>query len=214
MVEEDALDRLKSRLKELNPTAPVIATVKGDVSPKALFNAGLYDPETKSLDVQRWLKAEAFEEDHHHHDHGHDHHHHDHKHDHGHHHHGHEHEHGHDHDHHHHDVNRHDDRIRAFCITFDEPVHWDAFVTWADIFTQMRGENLLRIKGLINVAGEDAPVVIHGVQHVFHPPVTLPAWPDEDRRTKLVFITKDLGADVIRESLMALNQAAAEAVDA
>ena len=175
----------------------------GDIAPAKLFNAGLYDPATKSMDVQKWLRDEAYEQhgdnhqDHHDgHDHAHDHH---------------------DHDHHHHshshDVNRHDDHIRSFCITFDEPLHWDAFVTWAEIFTQMRGESLLRVKGILNLVGESNPVAIHAVQHVFHPPATLPAWPDEDRRSKIVFITRDLGPQVIRESLYHLNAAVSETTE-
>lgn len=60
-----------------------------------------------------------------------------------------------------------------------------------------RGEQVLRIKGLLNVVEADGPVVVHGVQHMFHPPVRLEEWPSEDRRSKLVFITRDVGDDVI-----------------
>ncbi|KZB72573.1 MULTISPECIES: GTP-binding protein [Thalassospira] len=196
---------LESRLRALNPAAPIYPVINGDIAVSKLFNAGLYDPATKSMDVQKWLRDEAYEHhgDEHHHD----------AHDHG---HGHEHGHSHDHEHHHnhsHDVNRHDDHIRSFCITFDEPIHWDAFVTWAEIFTQMRGESLLRVKGILNLVGEDAPVAIHAVQHVFHPPASLPAWPSDDHRSKIVFITRDLGPQVIRESLYHLNAAASETAD-
>jgi len=196
---------LESRLRALNPAAPIYPVVNGDIAVSKLFNAGLYDPATKSMDVQKWLRDEAYEHhgDEHHHD----------AHDHG---HGHEHGHSHDPEHHHdhsHDVNRHEDHIRSFCITFDEPVHWDAFVTWAEIFTQMRGESLLRVKGILNLVGEDAPVAIHAVQHVFHPPASLPAWPSDDHRSKIVFITRDLGPQVIRESLYHLNAAVSETAD-
>ncbi len=189
---------LEARLRALNPAAPIYQVINGDIAVSKLFNAGLYDPETKSMDVQKWLRDEAYD---HHGDEPHDH------------------EHSHDHDHsrddahdhsHDHDVNRHDDHIQSFCITFDEPLHWDAFVTWAEIFTQMRGESLLRVKGILNLVGEDAPVAIHAVQHVFHPPASLPAWPSDDHRSKIVFITKDLGPQVIRESLYHLNAAVSE----
>jgi G3E family GTPase len=192
---------LESRLRALNPGAPIYPVVNGDIAVSKLFNAGLYDPATKSMDVQKWLRDEAYEH------HGDEHHNdaHDHEHE-------HEHKHGHSHDHSH-DVNRHDDHIRSFCITFDEPFHWDAFVTWAEIFTQMRGESLLRVKGILNLVGEDAPVAIHAVQHVFHPPASLPAWPSDDHRSKIVFITRDLGPQVIRESLYHLNAAASETAD-
>lgn len=196
---------LESRLRALNPAAPIYPVINGEIAVSKLFNAGLYDPATKSMDVQKWLRDEAYEHhgDEHHHD-AHDN--------------EHEHEHGHSHDpeYHHdhsHDVNRHDDHIRSFCITFDEPIHWDAFVTWAEIFTQMRGESLLRVKGILNLVGEDAPVAIHAVQHVFHPPASLPAWPSDDHRSKIVFITRDLGPQVIRESLYHLNAAVSETAD-
>ncbi|WP_417846566.1 GTP-binding protein [Thalassospira povalilytica] len=205
---------LEARLRALNPAAPIYQVINGDIAVSKLFNAGLYDPETKSMDVQKWLRDEAYD---HHGDETHDHEHsHDQSHDHSHsrddaHDHGHDH-HGHSHDHNQdHDVNRHDDHIQSFCITFDEPLHWDAFVTWAEIFTQMRGESLLRVKGILNLVGEDAPVAIHAVQHVFHPPASLPAWPSDDHRSKIVFITKDLGPQVIRESLYHLNAAVSEA---
>jgi len=198
LVDDATRNQLETRLRALNPAAPIYAVVNGDIAVSKLFNAGLYDPTTKSMDVQKWLHDEAYEQhgdetqgNAHEHDHDHDNHHH------------------HDHDHSH-DVNRHDDHIRSFCITFDEPIHWDAFVTWAEIFTQMRGESLLRVKGILNLVGEENPVAIHAVQHVFHPPASLPAWPSDDHRSKIVFITKDLGPQVIRESLYHLNAAVSE----
>ena len=115
-----------------------------------------------------------------------------------------------DHDHHGHEVNRHEARITAFCLTFEEPLHWQGIATWLDMLIATRGESLLRIKGILNVAGQDRPVAIHGVQHLFHPPALLTAWPDGDPRTsRLVFITRDLPRDVIEEGLNAFNNAAA-----
>jgi len=104
--------------------------------------------------------------------------------------------HGHDHDHAH---SHHDSRIRAFCLTFDAPLEWMAVNRWLTAVRNERGPDLLRVKGILNLAGEAQPVVIHGVHHVFHPPVSMAGWPDEDRRSRLVFITQDLG----REELMA-----------
>lgn len=172
---------LAARLSILNPAAPLIDVVHGDVSPDVLFNAGLYNPETKSNDVRRWLAAETYEVHHH----GHEH----------------EHEHEHEHGHHHHDVNRHDDRIRATCLTFDDPLQAHAFERWLDILAMFKGADILRIKGIVNLAEEPRPVVIHGVQHIFHPPVLLDAWPSEDRRTRLVFITRDISAEDLRGTL-------------
>lgn len=194
--------KLRSRLRALNPAAPIIEAVNGDVDPEGLFNAGLYDPATKTADVRAWLKAEAYEPDHHHH------HHHDHNHDHDHHHH--DHDHNHDRDQDPHDVNRHDDRIRAFALTFDRPFVWEHFATWMDLLASYRGDDLLRVKGIIAVDGVDKPVVIHGVQHVFHPPATLPAWPDADRRSRIVFITRDIPKAAIEKTYQAMLDSIAE----
>lgn len=186
----EQLQALQQRLGKLNPSAPQILSVQGKVNPDELLGAGLFRVEEKHSDVSKWLSAEAYD------DHAHDHH--DH----------HEHHHGHDHSHHHHDdVNRHDDHIRAFCMTFDEPISPEVFEEWLGMFMGFKGDNVLRIKGIINLAGQEEPVVVHGVQHVFHPPVTLLAWPDEDRRTRLVFITKDIEKDTIERSFTAFNAA-------
>ena len=111
-------------------------------------------------------------------------------------------DHGHDHDHAHaHDVNRHDDLISSFCVTYDEPLRLDALEQWLDTIMMLKGPDLLRIKGIVNVAEMDKPVVIHGVQHVFHPPAVLDAWPSEDRRTRIVFITRDVERATIEDTL-------------
>jgi G3E family GTPase len=101
---------------------------------------------------------------------------------------------GHHHDDgHHHDVNRHDARIRAFALTSDEPIRRGAFDLFLDLLRSAHGPKLLRVKGLVCVAEDpDHPVVIHGVQHVFHVPAVLPRWPDDDHRSRLVFIVQDL----------------------
>ncbi len=70
------------------------------------------------------------------------------------------------------------------------------------------GSRILRVKGILNVEGNAQPVVVHGVQHIFHPPVTLPAWPSEDRRSRLVFITHDVSRDVIEKTFYALTAGA------
>lgn len=179
LVDEGAVAELEDRLRRLNPAAPIRRADHGDVAPSALFPAGLYDPATKTADVVGWLNAEAYAET------GHDHH-------------------DHDDHHHHHDANRHDDHIRSFCLTFDEPLVWERFLEWMELLQSARGQNLLRIKGILDVAGEERPVVIHGVQHVFHPPATLPAWPTADHRSQLVFITRDLGRAAVEAAWRAV----------
>jgi len=184
---EKALAALEARIGALNPGAPRFRAVMGEIAPDMLFDTGLYDPKTKTVDVQRWLREESYTaEDN---DHGHDH--------------------GHDHHDHAHNVNRHDASISAFCITRDEPIDWEAFVAWVRILIGQHGEKLLRIKGILNIAGRDKPIAVHGVQHMFHDPAELADWPDDDRRSRLVFITRDLDQSVIEEKLDSLSEQAA-----
>jgi G3E family GTPase len=191
IAEAPKFKELQARLHQLNPGAPTHSITAGEIDPNAILNAGLYNPESKTADVKKWLQAEAYEGSH---DHGH-----------GHHHHGHEHGHDHHHDHGHgeqdpHDVNRHDDRIRSFCMTFDEPMSWATVAAAFDALVTYRGPDLLRMKGILNVKDTDKPVVIHGVQHVFHPPATLEAWPEgDDRKSRVVFITRDIAESTIRK---------------
>ncbi len=114
------------------------------------------------------------------------------------------------HHHHHHDPNRHDAAIRAFCMTFDQPLHWDGVGTWLEMLISTQGEKLLRVKGILNLHGQDRPVVIHGVQHLLHPPSLLAAWPDGDpRSSRIVMIVRDLDPAVIERGLRAFEDAAA-----
>ena len=101
--------------------------------------------------------------------------------------------------HHHHDVNRHNENIRAFSMMSKKPVNMIAFSFFRDMITAALGANLLRMKGIINIAGEERPAVIHGVQHIFHPVQWLETWPDNDRRTKLVFITQNIKKEQIED---------------
>jgi G3E family GTPase len=100
-----------------------------------------------------------------------------------------------------HDPNRHDDHIRAYAIVRDAPLPREGFFAWLDMIARMRGDDLLRVKGIVNLAGEERPLVIHGVQHVFHPPEYLPQWPGEDRRTRIVFITRGIDREAIDDTL-------------
>ncbi len=103
------------------------------------------------------------------------------------------------------DVNRHDRKIRAFCLTYDQPLDWTAFGIWLTMLLHAHGEKVLRVKGLLNVIEAPAPVVIHGVQHVIHSPVHLERWPDGDHRSRIVFIVRDLEQADIERSLAAFN---------
>src|ERR1700722_571178 len=110
------------------------------------------------------------------------------------------------HAHHHHD---HDERVTSFCLTFDRPLHWQGVGLWLEMLIQTRGKDLLRIKGILNLRGQDRPVAIHAVQHVLHPPTLLSGWPEGDPRTsRIVFITQDLSRAVIEQGLHAFESAA------
>jgi G3E family GTPase len=110
---------------------------------------------------------------------------------------------------HHHDPNRHDARIQAFGLTFTEPLPWEGLASWLEMLAITRGASVLRMKGILNLQGEDRPVVLHGVQHVFHPPERLQEWPaGHDRCSRLVFILRDLDRAVVEEGLAAFLQAA------
>jgi G3E family GTPase len=91
----------------------------------------------------------------------------------------------------------HDRAIRSFVLWFDRPFSWQTFSAAMELLTSMRGPDLLRVKGLVNVTGERGPVVVQGVQHIFHPPTTLDAWPSEDRRSRLVFITRNIPQEAV-----------------
>jgi G3E family GTPase len=100
----------------------------------------------------------------------------------------------------HHGPQRHDDRIRTFSVATETAIPASAFDMFLELLRSMHGPDLLRLKGVVKLAETpDSPLVIHGVQHVLHPPVMLPAWPDDDRRTRLVFIVRDLDPRRIRE---------------
>ncbi len=90
------------------------------------------------------------------------------------------------------DLNRHDDHIQAHCFTFDTPFSAGRFEGWLQLIMQLMGHQLLRVKGIIHLKDHPGPMVIHGVQHIFHPAAFLPAWPDADRQSKVVFITYEI----------------------
>lgn len=118
---------------------------------------------------------------------------------------------GHDHHHHHHhDVNRHDKRIQALCLRFDTPLPWEGLAGYLEMMAMTQGERMLRMKGILNLKGEPGPVVMHGVQHSFHPPQRLAEWPaGDDRSSRLVFILRDLEPSVVEDGLRAFLDAAA-----
>ncbi|MFC4350653.1 CobW family GTP-binding protein [Fodinicurvata halophila] len=184
---EAEVDTLESRLGQLNPGAARLRAIMGEVPADALFGAGFYALEERGEDVRRWLREEAYQDAA-----GHDHA-----------------EHAHAHDGsqaHAHDVNRHDDHIRAFSIVREEPVSGARFSLFLELLVANRGPDILRVKGIVNIAEKpDKPAVIHGVQHLFHPVAWMDSWPDADRSTRLVFITRDVSRDWVEKLLDALT---------
>jgi len=179
---------LIARLQALNPAASILDAAKGEATPERLLNCGLYDPARKIPDVKRWLAEEAYADakaHHHDHDHGHS-------------------------RHHGHDPNRHDARIAAFAITSDAAIPAGTLEMFLELLRSLHGPNLLRLKGIVKLAEmPDQPVVVHGVQHIFHPVSRLERWPDDDHRTRLVFITRDLSEKSVRELFAAFLGAVA-----
>lgn len=93
----------------------------------------------------------------------------------------------------------------SVSVTFDGPIDWTAFGIWFSMLLHARGEDVLRVKGLLDV-GESGPVVINGVQHIIHPPEHLDEWPDEDHRSRIIFITKRIHAGELLGSLEAFRE--------
>jgi G3E family GTPase len=186
------LDELKTRLRRLNPAAPQLTAASGTAGAAALFDCGLYNPATKTTDVERWLNEEAYRdrgaeragvEGHRHHNHDH-----------------------HNHDHHHHDVNRHDRSISAFTLIHDRPIPYASVDMFFDLLRATQGEQLLRMKGIIQLADDPSrPLVIHGVQKILHPPVKLNGWPSADHRTRIVIIAKDIPEPYVRDLFAAFT---------
>jgi G3E family GTPase len=183
------VETLRARLRQINPGAELLDVGDGRTDVAALFDCGLYNPATKSADVQRWLGEEAAH-DHHHGDHDHG----DHGHDHG--------DHGHDHD----DDHRHDSRVHSYSLVHDGPVPFSAIEMFLDLLRSAHGERLLRMKGVIELLEDPArPLVVHGVQKILHPPARLPSWPDGQRGTRLVLITLDMPEDYVRRLFAAFT---------
>ena len=167
---------LRRRLARLNPAAPTLQTAPHlPLDPDLLLTHDLYELDSRSEEVRRWLAIEN--------------------------------EQGSSSlpDHRHIDVNRHDARIQAFCLRFERPLDWTAFAIWLTMLLHCHGSNVLRVKGMLNVAANPGPVVIHGVQHLVHPPDHLLEWPDDDHSSRIVFIVKGLSRDMIERSLEAYS---------
>ncbi|MCF6368803.1 CobW family GTP-binding protein [Rhizobium halophilum] len=181
MASEEQLRDVQVHLTRLNPRAQRLDADASETAAASLLDNGLYDPSSKIADVDRWLQDEARAPDHDHHHHGHH--------------------------HHHHDVTRHGASIRSFSIVHDQPIDPMAIEMFVDLLRSAHGEKLLRMKAVVALSDNpDRPLVLHGVQSIFHPPQRLPAWPQgSDRRTRMVLITQDLPEEFVSDLFAAFT---------
>ncbi len=183
----DLVTALRERLATLNPAADILTVTNGEVAPAAIQNLGLWNAETHSIEVVRWLKQARYKparggmlgqpasagklggkpQ-----------------------------------------TESHDMRIQAFSVVLDAPLDRYGLQSALNMLTSFRAENLLRFKAIINVQDEALPVVLHGIQHVLYPEVQLDAWPDEDHRSRFVFIVRDLDPEFIAKLLADFTGAA------
>lgn len=173
-----AVTALRDRLATLNPAADIVTVTHGELDPAAIQNLGLWNAETRSLEAMRWLKPHRYQP-----------------------------------------ANAsplagkarpalHDTRIQAFSVMIDTPLDRFGLQSALGMLTSFRAENLLRFKAIVNLQDEPQPVVLHGVQHVLYPEVQLDAWPDEDHRSRFVFIVRDLEPEFVAKLLADFSGAA------
>jgi len=180
--EAAAIDLLQARLARLNPGATILRAANGEVDAARLVDTGLYRIDRGAPDAMKWLALPGGE-----------------------------------------GRGRspfpaapnslagndretgsgpgHDERIRTFVWTHGEPLPEGALEDAFDLLLALRGEQVLRVKGLVNIEGSQAPLAIHAVQHSWYPPARLAAWPDADRRTRIVFIVDGLEEAFVAHTL-------------
>ncbi len=94
-------------------------------------------------------------------------------------------------------------RVKTFCLELGDELDWIRFSVWLSALLHRHGDEILRIKGFLALEDHQAPIVLNCVHHVTYFPEHLPAWPDEDRKSFLVFIVRDLSPDLMLRSLLA-----------
>jgi G3E family GTPase len=185
---------LSQRLAALNPSAPVLRASFGDIDAARLFDARIWDPSAPSLPSPATgspprsrggvpLGGGLGWGDEAHAHHG------------------------------PHDINRHDERIACFALLRDEPIPAVALTLFLEVLAEHCGADLLRLKGIVAIAeSPERPAVIHGVQHMFHAPAFLERWPSDDRRSRLVFIARDLPREFAEALLDAIEAEVRETI--
>jgi G3E family GTPase len=166
--------RLRQRLARLNPGAQIHEVARGEIAPDILFDSALDDSAAQGDRIERWLNEAAFVK-----------------------------------------AKRvplyakrgrggsHDARINTFAVRREGEVAGAGLMAWLNLLAALKGANLLRVKGIVNVEGQ--PVAVHAVQSVIHEPITLDAWPSADRSSRIVFITRDMARAELEATLPALD---------
>jgi G3E family GTPase len=206
LVDDDTVDALSARLRALNAGADIAVVSHGAIEADRLFGASLVDPRTGRADLARWLNADGHRV-------------------------GHDHDHlGHDHDHdHHHDLGKdrahpssarihfsgepaHGDAIGTWLIEEERPVDWDLLSPRLGEIVARYGNSLLRLKGVLHTTGDPRPLVIHGVQRLFHAPVRIENWAGAPK-TSIVAIGSEDAEPSIRRIAEALAASVAAPAD-
>jgi Ni2+-binding GTPase involved in maturation of urease and hydrogenase len=162
LVDERQIRALEEALNQLNPRAPIKRAVNGEIELLFLIDVALRSMQSRLEDVERWMGADQIDEPSRY---GHD-------------------EQGH--------VHRHDTQVISFCLRFESAFTWASFSQCMEVLATLRGPDLFRVKGLVHVHGHKGPLIVQGVQHLFHPPIELERWPSDDHQTRLVFITRGI----------------------
>jgi G3E family GTPase len=172
LLESSGKQALELAIRSLNPQAPMLFVLNGEIEPKRLMNLGL----ASSRSVEKTLgflgsllesnneSTDSYLGDF---------------------------------------AKRHNQGIKTVSLRFQDPFSWEAASAALELLTNLRGSDMLRVKGIMNIDGK--PVVIQGVQHIFHPPVTLDKWPSDDHDTRIVFITKNIEAELIKSLFNAVG---------
>lgn len=105
----------------------------------------------------------------------------------------------------------HDSKVKSFTLRYTDPLSWKLFSQTMEVLSALRGSDMLRVKGLVNVEGHKGPMVVQGVQHLFHPPVELQAWPSADHSTRIVFITRGIPKETVANLFSAIGAVTAVA---
>ncbi len=179
----ETVTALRARLAGLNPAADIVTVTHGELDPAQIQNLGLWNAATQTSEVARWMKTARYRPA---------------------------------------QASAlggaavtspdaHDSRIRAFSVVLDTPLDRYGLHAALSMLTSFRADNLLRFKAIVNLQGESQPVVLHGVQHVLYPEVKLEAWPDDDQRSRFVFIVRDLEPAFVEKLLADFSGAASHA---